>query len=197
MPQDVSQSQASIALATGTVGSASTAPRATAIARPSWLRLPRLAFLERPLAARLALGSMLFGTLLVVAFATAGQNILVPASYLVYPPWQSGPLHLIFRWLPIDQNALKDLLTFVVLMMLGAWGIALKARAHAVDAPDRRQRSSRCTWSCCSARRCSSPTCSTISAMRGWALCTTSTRTRTSSATSSTTRSFASPPGTT
>jgi hypothetical protein len=121
MSQDVTQSHAPVAL----VGGASTAPRAADIARPAWLRLPRLAFLQRPLAVRLALGSMLFGTVLVVAFATAGQNILVPASYLAFPSWQSGPLHLVFRWLPIDQNALKDLLTFVVLMMLGAWAIAL------------------------------------------------------------------------
>ena len=69
---------------------------------------------------------MLFGTVLVVAFATAGPEHPRAGSYLAFPPWQSGPLHFVFRWLPIDQNALKDLLTFVVLMMLGAWGIALK-----------------------------------------------------------------------
>jgi hypothetical protein len=126
MSQDLTPSQASVALATSTVGGATAAPRAPGLARPAWWRVPRMAFLERPLAARLALGSMLFGTLLVVAFATASQNILVPASYLAFPSWQSGPLHFVFRWLPIDQNALKDLLTFVVLMLLGAWAIALR-----------------------------------------------------------------------
>src|SRR5947209_382038 len=120
MSQDLTRRQASIALASSAVGGASTAPRAMGLGRPGWWRLPRLAFLQRPLAARLALHSMLLGTLVVVVFASSSQSLLVPGSWLGFPPWESGPLHLGFRWLPMDQNAMKDLLTCVLIMMLGA-----------------------------------------------------------------------------
>ena len=112
-------------LANSAVSGATTAPRALGLGRPSWWRVPRLTFLQRPLVARLALPSMLLGTMVVVAWACSSQSLLVPGSYLAFPPWESGPLHLVLRWLPMDQNAMKDLLTFVVLMLLGAWAIAL------------------------------------------------------------------------
>lgn len=127
MPQDVTPPPASLALASGAVGAPTTAPATLGVARPSWSRLPRLAFLQRPLAARLALHSMLFGTALVVAFAVSSQSLLAPGSYLAFPLWESGPLHLVLRWLPMDQNAMKDLLTAVLVMMLLAWGVALGA----------------------------------------------------------------------
>jgi alpha-1,6-mannosyltransferase len=124
MPQDLTQSQAPVVLASGAAAGA--APRTLGVERPSWWRLPRLAFLQRPLAARLALHSMLLGTFVVVAFACSSQSLLVPGGYLAFPPWESGPLHAVFRWLPMDQNAMKDLLTAVLIMMLAAWGVALK-----------------------------------------------------------------------
>ncbi len=125
MPQDVTPSQAPIALASGVGAGATTAPR-LGLLRPSGWRLPRLAFLDRPLAARIALGSMILGVVLVVAFAVSSQSLLAPGSYLAFPPWESGPLHPLLRWLPMDQNAMKDLLTAVLLMMLAAWGVALR-----------------------------------------------------------------------
>src|SRR5437588_7678797 len=56
--------------------------------------LPRL----RPLVlggrgGRIALATMLAGTVALVAFASAQQGVLVPRSYLSFPTWEAGPLH--------------------------------------------------------------------------------------------------------
>jgi hypothetical protein len=89
------------------------------------LRLARVA--AQPAAARLALGFMILGALVVVAFATGRQNTLVPSSYLAYPRWESGPLHGITRFLPAGYLALSITFSVVVLGMLVAYGVLLAA----------------------------------------------------------------------
>ncbi len=125
MAPDPVKTKPSVALASPALGGA-TAPR-FGIAAPAWLRLPRLAAAEHPRAGRIALGTLVGGMFLIVAYASASQTVLVPSSYLGFPPWESGPLHLLFRWLPVNQSAVDTGFSFVVLIMLGAYGVALAA----------------------------------------------------------------------
>ena len=70
---------------------------------------------------------MVLGTFAVVAFAAGRSNTLVPSSYLAYPRWESGPLHGLFRWLPVHYMQLSIGFSVVVLAMLAAYGIVLAA----------------------------------------------------------------------
>jgi hypothetical protein len=90
-------------------------------------RLPLARIATRPEAARIALGVMIVGTLVVVALATGRQNTLVPSSYLAYPRWESGPLHGITRYLPADYLTLSIGFSVIVLAMLAAYGVVLTA----------------------------------------------------------------------
>jgi hypothetical protein len=78
-----------------------------------------------PAAGRVALACLVVGTFAVVAFATAGVNILVPRSYLTYPTWEAGPLHALFRWLPTDYWALSIGFSVVGVAMLAAYAVLL------------------------------------------------------------------------
>jgi alpha-1,6-mannosyltransferase len=117
----------SVALASAPAGAATTAPRLLGIVPPAWLRLPRLGLAQRPLAAKLALATTITGTFAIVAYATSSQNVLVPHGYFAFPPWFSGPLHYIFRSLPINQRAIDIGFSFIVLSLLCAWGVLIIA----------------------------------------------------------------------
>jgi len=126
MAPDAPNSQPNVALASAPLGAAgTTAPRGLALSPPRWLRLPRLRLAQHPLAGRLALISLVACTLAVVAFATASQTVLVPRAYLGFPPWDSGPLHYITRYLPINQHDINDGFTAVLLFLLAVWGVTL------------------------------------------------------------------------
>jgi hypothetical protein len=49
----------------------------------------------------------------------------VPSSYLTFPPWESGPLHLLVRWLPTYWLALSIGFSVVLVAMLVAYGVVL------------------------------------------------------------------------
>jgi hypothetical protein len=89
------------------------------------LALPRYRIGLGPLAGRLALVSLLLAAGALVAFATSGPSTLVPRSNEVFPGWEAGPLHLVFRGLPNDPTALSYGLTAVLLVMLAAYGVVL------------------------------------------------------------------------
>jgi alpha-1,6-mannosyltransferase len=105
-----------------------TAPRTLSIPTPDWLRLRRLAAVaQRPLAGRIALATLVLGTFLVVMYATASQNVLVPRGYLAFPPWDSGPLHYVFKYLPVDQMAINWGFSAVLLILVGAYMVLISA----------------------------------------------------------------------
>jgi alpha-1,6-mannosyltransferase len=91
------------------------------------LRLPARAraLSVHPRAGRYALATIIAGVFLVVAYATAGENVLVPRAYLGFPPWDSGPLHLIFRWLPVGELAINIGFSTIVVVLFGAWLVAV------------------------------------------------------------------------
>ena len=70
---------------------------------------------------------MLCGVVAIVAYAAARQNVLMRHGNLVFPPWVSGPLHDIFRGLPINQRAISVGFSLVLLVLLCAYGVLIIA----------------------------------------------------------------------
>lgn len=90
------------------------------------LRWPRVAL--HPLAGRAALGTLVLGSLLVVAFTTSGPTALVARSVATFPAWEAGPLHAISADLNIgNSTALNVGLSLVLVTMLLAYLVALTA----------------------------------------------------------------------
>jgi len=115
------------AAVSGGAGSAAHAASSGALGlRGLALRRPRELVLGRT-AGRIALATMLLGTLALVAFASARQGVLVPRSYLSFPPWEAGPLHFLFRGLPSDYLALNIGLSVLVPVLTLAYVAAILA----------------------------------------------------------------------
>jgi alpha-1,6-mannosyltransferase len=91
------------------------------------LALPRVQISMGPLAGRVALASLVVAAGLVTAFAAAGPSVLVPRSSQLFPTWEAGPLHPIFRGLPNDPMALSVGFSVVIVTMTIAYGVALAA----------------------------------------------------------------------
>jgi hypothetical protein len=100
-------------------------PRTAALWGRFALSRPRIAL--GPLAGRLALASLVLAVLALVAFATSGPTVLVPRSNLVFPGWESGPLHALFSGLPNSELGLSYLLSGLIVVMLVAYGVVITA----------------------------------------------------------------------
>jgi Glycosyltransferase family 87 len=90
--------------------------------------LPRLQRALAPLGGRRALAVLIVGVFAVVTFATGGASVLVPASSLSYPSWESGPLHVlhgVVGSLLGSPRALNIGLSVVVVVMLIAYAAVL------------------------------------------------------------------------
>jgi alpha-1,6-mannosyltransferase len=132
MSQDPRQLDSSV-LAAGSVAAAGRPGDATvALPRipplPVHAALPRLQRALAPLGGRRALVVLIVGVLAVVTFATAGTSVLVPASSLSYPTWESGPLHALhgaFGSLLGSPHGLNIGLSVVLVVMLVAYGAVL------------------------------------------------------------------------
>jgi Glycosyltransferase family 87 len=127
MPPDQRQVDSSVVLASGGVAGASAGQADTTVALPGLSSLdarlpwPRLRIGLQPVAARLALGTLLVGTFAITAFARSGPSVLVPKSGLSFPPWEAGPLHTLLGRLPHAANALSIGFSCVVIVMLLAY----------------------------------------------------------------------------
>jgi hypothetical protein len=100
-------------------------PRLTLGARLH-LRWPRVA--THPLAGRAALGAIVFGAFIVVAFTTSGPTALVARSVQTFPGWEAGPLHGFFQDLNFSSGRTADLgLSFVFFGMCLAYFVAVGA----------------------------------------------------------------------
>jgi alpha-1,6-mannosyltransferase len=122
MHEESTQTDGSVVLTSGAAAGVGTAPFSIR------LRLPRIRQVELgATAGRIALAAIFVCTLVVVAFATSEQTILVPRSYLGFPHWESGPLHFIFRGLPNDYNALNIGFSVLVPAMTLAYVAAVMA----------------------------------------------------------------------
>jgi hypothetical protein len=87
------------------------------------LALPRSA--RGPMPARIALGSIVFLALLLVAWTTAAPTPLVTHSYEIFPFWESGPLHYLFSGLIAAKWTVDVAFSILMLAMLAAYGVVL------------------------------------------------------------------------
>lgn len=100
-------------------------PQTTAVGtRLTW---PRLQLAVGPLAGKAALAWIVLSAVAVAAFAAAGPSVLVPRSDHIFPSWEAGPLHLLFRGLPNDPYWLGIGLSCLIVAMILAYGVALAA----------------------------------------------------------------------
>ncbi len=120
-----------VVLASGPVAGAGPADPTVAIPRLTFgarmhLRWPRVAL--HPLAGRVALGVLVLGALLVVAFTTSGPTALVARSVQTFPNWEAGPLHGLFTDLNVRNSTALDYgLSIVLVVMALAYLVALNA----------------------------------------------------------------------
>ncbi len=90
------------------------------------LRWPRIAY--HPLAGRAALGALVLGAFMLVAFTTSGPNALISRSTQTFPGWEAGPLHPLFAGLNISNHTTLDVGLSLLLVGMGlAYMVALTA----------------------------------------------------------------------
>src|SRR5579859_7836838 len=131
MTQEPAPTQPPVVLAGAPVTGApiAGATRPLSLALPGRVSANRLLreLAAHPRAGVWALRAMVIGTFLVVAYATARENAIVPRAYLAFPPWDSGPLHPIFRWLPVKELAINIGFSTMVVLLVGVWLVAVAA----------------------------------------------------------------------
>jgi hypothetical protein len=88
--------------------------------------LPRARTLG-PVAGRIAIGTVILGTLAIVVTATSGPSILVPRSSQTFPNWEAGPLHGLVPRLITDPKTLGLVFSCVLVVMLIAYAAAISA----------------------------------------------------------------------
>jgi Glycosyltransferase family 87 len=133
MRPESSAADPAVVLASGPVAGAGAGAGDPAVAIPRLtlgarmhLRWPRVAL--HPLAGRVALGVLVLGAFLVVAFTSSGPTALVARSVQTFPNWEAGPLHGLFADLNVRNSTALDYGLSVVLLVMGlAYLVALSA----------------------------------------------------------------------
>jgi hypothetical protein len=131
MRPDSMPADASVALASGATAGAVGQTDGSALLSPSALK-PRVRLRTRPItlgptAGRVAIVSLLAGTLLLVVFATGRASSLVPRSTAGFPGWESGPLHLLFGHPTLGYTGMNNAFSAFILLMAAAYGVTLLA----------------------------------------------------------------------
>jgi hypothetical protein len=83
--------------------------------------------LREPRAGRIALASIVVCLLALVLYATGGPTALTPRSSEIFAHWEAGPLYGLVSGLHAGSHALGYALSALILIMLGAYGVALAA----------------------------------------------------------------------
>jgi alpha-1,6-mannosyltransferase len=115
------------------LASAGSPPADGTVALPSLPRLPQTASLPRPrvrvgpVAGRIAIGTLIVATLLVVAAAASGPSVLVPRSRVLFPSWDAGPLHLLVPRLIKNPKTVGIAFSAVLIVMIAAYLVAVAA----------------------------------------------------------------------
>ena len=92
------------------------------------IALPRVLSVRGRLAGMFALGSLVAGAMLLVAFSSAGPSALVSRSLNVFPNWEAGPWHLLFSGLPTNNLTVTRYgFSFLVVAMMLAYFLVLAA----------------------------------------------------------------------
>lgn len=97
----------------------------SAVRLPGFLRWPEVEFGHR--AGRYALATMVAAALIMVLFSTHGPTILVPRASQIFAAWEAGPLYGLLRGLSVGATATNYALSALILIMLGAYLVALGA----------------------------------------------------------------------
>jgi Glycosyltransferase family 87 len=115
------------------LASAGSSPADGAVALPTLPRLPRPAALSHarlrvgPVAGRIAIGTLIVATLVVVVAAASGPSVLVPRSSVFFPNWEAGPLHLLVPRLIKNPNTVGIAFSGVLAVMIVAYLVAVAA----------------------------------------------------------------------
>jgi hypothetical protein len=130
MRDDLSQGE--LSAVPGIVASVGTGSAETTIVLPrlplrgAHLRLPRVRLrVSRPAYGLVALGGMVVGCLVLVAFASAGPSALAPGSWYAFPRWVAGPLYGLLGDVTPSPMALNYGLSVLIVAMALAYGVAL------------------------------------------------------------------------
>lgn len=91
----------------------------------SSLARPKVSF--GPVAGRVAIGTLIVGTLLVVAAAASAPSVLVPRSSAFFTTWEAGPLHLLVPRLVSNPQFVGIAFSAVLLVMIPAYLVAIAA----------------------------------------------------------------------
>ena len=100
-------------------------PGISGLPRPRALRVPRA--LYEATAGKIALATIVAGTLLLVLWSTHGATNLVPRSSEIFAPWEAGPLYGLLGGLKAGVTVTNYALSALILIMLGAYGVSLLA----------------------------------------------------------------------
>jgi hypothetical protein len=109
----------------GTADGAVTLPGISRLPKPRALRVPRA--LYEATAGKIALATIVAGALAMVLWSTHAPTNLVPRSSELFAPWEAGPLYGLLGGLKAGVTATNYALSALILIMLGAYGVALLA----------------------------------------------------------------------
>ena len=109
----------------GTADGAVTLPGIGRLPKPRALRIPRA--LYDATAGKVALATIIAGALAMVLWSTHAPTNLVPRSSQIFAPWEAGPLYGLLGGLKAGVTATNYALSALILIMLGAYGVALLA----------------------------------------------------------------------
>lgn len=115
------------------LASAGSRPADGAVALPRFARLPQTTSLPRPrvrvgpVAGRIAIGTLIVATLVVVAAAASGPSVLVPRSGVFFPSWEAGPLHVLVPRLIKNPKTVGIAFSGVLIVMIVAYLVAVAA----------------------------------------------------------------------
>jgi hypothetical protein len=119
------------ALASSAAGAARADGTAVALPGIGWLsrarslRVPQV--LKEARAGKIALATIVACAFVMVLFSTHGPTILVPRSSQIFSRWEAGPLYGLLGGLRVGPTATNYALSWLILMMLAGYGVALAA----------------------------------------------------------------------
>ncbi|MGO9884319.1 MAG: glycosyltransferase family 87 protein [Solirubrobacteraceae bacterium] len=111
--------------------SAGSSPAERTVTLPTLPRLSGTASLPRirlgRVAGRIAIGTLIVATLVVVVAAASGPSVLVPRSSDFFPAWEAGPLHVLVPRLIDNPKTVGLAFSAVLVVMIVAYLVAVAA----------------------------------------------------------------------
>jgi hypothetical protein len=129
MREDSRSPEPTVALAStaGAIAGADAAVTLPRVALPDERAAARPRVSLGPVAGRIAIGTLIAATFVIVAAASSGPSILVPRSVELFPNWEAGPLHTVIPRLITNHNTVALIFSCLLVVMLVAYAAALAA----------------------------------------------------------------------